>query len=278
MSTPPDRPSNFLAIQDRKRGLKFSLALHGGLAVFIVFKSLFFPGNPLPYVPTLRVDLVGLPDTLKNDLSKLSHAPVDKQLAQALKQVEQKPKEIIKVTKAPAEPKVEPDEVGLKKKANEKEETKPDPKLADKSREKKLKSALDRIKALEDIASDTDAPKAQRATSMPVKGNKISKGASLSGEARESDQVQYYDLLKERLQQNWSLPVWLARQQYGAQVTLFIDGRGNVRAFRFTRSSGNSQFDDAVKRAIQQSQPFDPPPESIASTIYGSGVVVGFPL
>jgi outer membrane biosynthesis protein TonB len=259
-----------LTASDQNRGLRWSFGLHAAVAAFVLVKGLFFPGNPLPYVPTLRVDLVGLPDTLKNDLSKISKAPMDKELADALKRVEQKPKDIVKVKPLDKEeaPK-ETDELGMKPQAK--------PKDNSKAREKKLMSALDRIKALEAV-EDSDTPKATKAASVAVKGNKVSKGSSLSGEARESDQVQYYDLLKSRLQENWSLPVWLARQQYGAQVILFIDNHGNLRAYRFNKSSGNSQFDDAVKRAIQQSVPFDPPPDSIASTVYTNGVVVGFPL
>jgi protein TonB len=259
-----------LTATDQNRGLRWSIGLHAAVAAFVLIKGLFFPGNPLPYVPTLRVDLVGLPDQLKNDLSKISKAPMDKELADALKKVEQKPKDIVKVKPLDKDAPKETDELGMLK-------PQPKPKDNSKAREKKLMSALDRIKALESV-EDSDTPKAAKAASAPVKGNKISKGSSVSGEARESDQVQYYDLLKARLQENWSLPVWLARQQYGAQVILFIDNHGNLRAYRFNKMSGNTQFDDAVKRAIQQSVPFDPPPEAIASAVFTNGVVVGFPL
>jgi hypothetical protein len=51
-----------------------------------------------------------------------------------------------------------------------------------------------------------------------------------------------------------------------------------VRASVFVRPSGNSQFDDAVRKTLQQSQPFPVPPIEIRPTLAADGILVGFPL
>lgn len=258
---PPDRPPSLPSDRDYQAGLRWSLGLHVAALLAIAVKSLVFPGTVTPYVPTLRVDIVGLPDVLKKDLSNV---PATKEVSEILKKAAQdaekiKPKKLppIVVKKEIAEP----DEMALKPRnaAN-----------AEKSREKKLKAALDRMKALAKISRETSAP--------PIKGNKISKGSSLSGDAKESDQTNYYDSILGRLRDNWSLPVYLSRQNLSAQVQIYIDARGRLHSFRFVRLSGNSQFDDAVKRALQESAPFPVPPQELTSNVLVNGIIFGFPL
>ena len=94
--------------------------------------------------------MVGLPDVLKKDLSKLSKIPAPPEIEKALKEAEEKSKAIDK-QKEKAAPKAE-DEVGLKQR---KEAA---------AREKKLKSALDRMKSLAKIA-DEEQRRSSRARS-----------------------------------------------------------------------------------------------------------------
>src|SRR4051794_31191164 len=118
-------------VEHARFGLKLSLIAHAVILVFLIIKGLVFPGKPIPYIPALRVDMVALPDILKKDLSKLSKIPAPPDIEKALKDVEEKTKDLPdKVTKDKAPPKAE-DEVGLKKKQSV-------------AREKKLKSALER--------------------------------------------------------------------------------------------------------------------------------------
>ncbi len=260
--------------QDSRSGFRISLFAHVGLFLALFIKSIVLPGDPLPIPPSLRVDIVGLPDQMKKDLVAVPPAPQEGQKAEPAKA---KP---VAQPKAPeAEPAARPDEMVRKsrpksrkdalreslKKLNTHESVK---------REKKLKSALDRIKALSRISEEERAS----TPGVLIKGNRISKGASLSADARESLEASYYDALRAHLQDNWALPVWLARQQLSAQVQLFIDPRGRIANFRFARSSGSSQFDDQVKRALQESQPFPAPPGDIAGSLAAKGVLIGFPL
>jgi outer membrane biosynthesis protein TonB len=244
---PPSRPQTAEDALTRQ-GMKWSLIGHVGLLVFILFKSLVFPGNSIPYVPTLRVDIVGLPDVLKKDLKAPTAS--SKEIEKALEESEKK---------APKEKEVAaPDEMVLKPK-----------KTANRN-----KNALARIKALAKMDTSEDS----RSAPKIIKGNQLSKGTSLSGDARESAVANYYDSIRDRLQENWALNPLLARQKFSASVQLFIDARGKLVRFKFTKLSGNSQFDDAVRRALQQSQPFSPPPAELKASLLSDGLFLGFPL
>ena len=237
---------------DFRTGFKRSLIFHGALVVFVLLKTLVFPGNPKPYISTLRVDLVGLPDLLKKDMHNVQALPPSAEL----------PQPTTKHVPKAVEP-AEPDEMVLRPKKTER---------TSKDREKKLKSALDRIKSLAKIAS------LEKKASPVIKGNQVSKGTSLSGDARESAEASYYDSLKAKLQDNWALPIWLARQNLAAQVQIFVDSRGRILSYRFLKPSGNAQFDDAVKKTLAESQPFMTPPSEMAQTLMTDGVLIGFPL
>lgn len=242
---------------DERFGLKLSLMFHAGLVFFLIAKSLIFPGKAIPYIPALRVDVVGLPDILKKDLNKLSKIPAP-DIEKALKEAAKDKEKPLPGTQEKNSPKAE-DEVGLKKKTE--------------AREKKMASALERMKALAKLQDDEP-----KKTSALVKGNLKSKGTALSPDAKESMVAGYLDLIRDKLQGNWALPVWLARQKLDAQVLLYIDSRGRVQGLKITKSSGNPRFDDEVRHTIGASQPFPPPPDALATTLLANGILVGFPL
>lgn len=235
------------------RGIQWSLIAHLGIASFILIKSLIFPGTPVQHVPVLRVDVVGLPDILKKDLGKIAPPPAPRAEEKTTAAPPKKP---------PPEEVAKPDELVLKPKKTV------TPKRTD------LSAALTRIKALEKIRAaedQIDAPKV-------VKGNQISPGSSLTGDARESAEASYYDAVLDRVRTFWSLPIWLARQNYSAQVQVFILPSGALQSFKFIQASGNPQFDEFVRQAVQDSAPFPPPPNELRSTVLGRGILLGFPL
>jgi TonB family protein len=270
--------------RDLGRGFRLSVAAHIALALFILIKAVILPGKPVPLVPTLRVDMVGLPDLLKQDLKKAPDARANSDaINEALKQAEESAKKIQPPKPLPkvAEPveKAEPNEMVLKpKQIQTAKREKEKPKEKEKHREKKLMSALNRIRALEKIKDDVKSHKPATANSTLIKGNKLSKGSSLSGDAIESDVANYYDSVRERLQDNWEIPIWFKNQGFSAKVQIFIDRSGRLRNFRFIKPSGNAQFDDAVKRTVSESQPFPIPPDDVISTVLVDGILVGFPL
>ena len=241
-----DRPEKL------SRGVTWSIVGHASFFLVLILKSIVLPSNPMIHNPVLRVDVVGLPDILKKDLNQIS-----KNQPQAA--------EIEKIVKET----VAPDEMVL----NPKKEIKEKKKEKEKPREEKMSSALARIRALEKIREQNSED-----SDVIIKGNQVSKGSSLSGDAKESTESGYYDLIRDRLADNWALPPWLARQKLSAQVVLNINSEGHVARVQFTRSSGNPQFDDAIRNSIKLSDPFPKPPKEILTIIQDRGVLVGFPL
>jgi colicin import membrane protein len=252
-------------------GFRLSLGLHVGVALFVLIQGFIFPGKQVPYIPSLRVDLVGLPDQLKQDLTRPSaHPPAPAATPQAEK-VEKAPPPAIPHPKAAPVPleQAKPNEMVLNPVQAKQR--------ADKKLEKKMSSSLARIKALAKISGEPVAKTQTDESAHLIKGNRISKGSSVSGEARESDKEDYIGALQSAIRENWELPLYLERQQLTAQVMIFIDATGRMTQYKFIRSSGVPQFDDAIKRALMKSQPFPMPPADISSTVE-SGVMVGFPL
>ncbi len=148
-------------------------------------------------------------------------------------------------------------------------------KAKDAERQKKLDAALARIRSLDRLKDQSE----EKEAAVVIKGNQISKGSSLSGDAREQAQAGYYDLVREALIQFWALPPYLARQEeLGAQILIRIDQAGTVIDSNFIKRSGNDQFDDAISNTIRDAQPLPRPPKEVVDAVSSRGVVVGFPL
>lgn len=240
-----------------KRALAVSGIAHGTVLLVVVLKSIIFPGEPVKYTPALRVDMVGLPDLTKQDLMDISKA-LPKEAPQE-KIAKPQPKEAVKE-----------DELVLKPKKK-----KEDAKKQEKAREDRMESALARIRALEKVR---ESARNEEEAAVVIKGNKVSKGTSLSGDAKEAAEASYYDLVKDRLIENWALPPWLARQKYAAQVLITVNAQGRITAVKFLKPSGNAQFDDAIRATLKDSQPLPEPPEAVLATVENRGILLGFPL
>lgn len=243
-----DRPQYLVISPDLdprlKRAIKISLIIHASFLFTIVTKETFFPSTPELYIPSLRVDLVALPDQLKKDINKPRPLPGDE------KQTAQKKSKATEVA--------DPGAMATKS-------------LPSQDRKKKIQGALARIKALERIAEDE--PKNKK-----LKGNFLSKGTSQSGDAKESAMTNYYEEVVDQVRRYWELPVWLARRGLSAQVRIALDQNGKVVQLVFVKSSGDPQFDDYAKGSIMSAQPFPMPPTEVRGVVMGSGFVLGFPL
>jgi protein TonB len=246
------------------RAMTWSLIGHGAIALFIVLKSLVFPGAVVPIAPALRVDLVGLPDLLKKDLVKVPKELPKTDLQKKLEAAAQEAKKI-----KPAPPKAAPpkDEMVL------------NPKKAAKEKERKIDLALAKIRALERLKDKTEEEKPKEEDEpIVIKGNQASKGTSLSSDAKEKAQASYYDLVRDALVEYWALPAWLGRQALAAQIQIRIGPAGRVLSAKFLKPSGNDQFDAAIMATIKEAQPLPRPPEELLSSLNDDGVIVGFPL
>lgn len=243
------------------KALRISVGVHAGLLIFFIIQGLIFPKKQLRLFPALRVDLVGLPELVKREMEQVPDRalPMEEKILPAKEIEKSEPSQKID------DPNVMVDQRKLEKKNREK--------LENLKREEKMKSALSRIKSLSKISDEE-----RKARNVVIKGNQMSPGSSLSDDAREAEQNSYYDLVRNRLQENWTLPAWLARQELSAQVLLYIDRKGMVRGVQFQKSSGNSQFDEWVRRTILGSQPLPMPPGEILQRVMVDGILVGFPL
>lgn len=260
-----------------RRSVRTSLILHGAILLIALFQALVFPPAPSTrHAPTLRVDLVGLPDQLKSESRPTATQTTTPGAA---------PADTSK-TETPPKPSTTSEEAATRR---PQKKPAPTPRLQPSKNEAKspretrvrqsqLQGALARAKALARVR-EAYAPQKQSGTvGAAIKGNQVSAGTSLSGEARENAEAHYYDTLRDRLIENWALPVWLSRQKLSAQVLLRLDGRGRILVIRFRQSSGNQKFDEEVQRAIRASEPFPPPPVALQRWVASEGVVIGFPL
>lgn len=272
------------AIREDKlgRALTWSLMGHGAIAFVLLVKSLVFPGHPVMIAPALRVDLVGLPDLLKKDLANVPKNLPKTDLQEKLAEAARDAKKI----KPVAEPEIaKPDEMVLKPTKVEKKipvadkEDTAKEKAKEKAKSKKIDTALAKIRALERLKDNTDTEKADdNDDAVIIKGNSVSKGTSLSGDAREKAQVGYYDQIRETLVEYWALPSWLSREKLSAQIQIRIDPAGRILSSKFIKSSGNAAFDEAIKSTLRDAQPLPRPPKELLSSLADDGVIVGFPL
>lgn len=231
-----------------KQYLLYSMAAHAALLVALILRGTVLAPPPKVYVPSLRVDLVALPDLKKTDVPVIKEEKPEEQVA---------PKPDPKLTDVKPS---EEGEISLKKKKSARE----------KAAQERLKNALARIKALERI---------KKMSGEQIKGNQISKGSALTGDAKTSLETTYYDVVLERVRNYWELPKWLQEQTHlSAQVTVYINREGKMIRYVFNRPSGNESFDSEVKRTLQQSVPFPPPPLAILPDVSNEGIQLGFPM
>ena len=237
--------------------LILSLGVHF-ICMLISFQQVKFrPNDEILLSSSMKVDIVDLPDKKKSE-SK----------AQKKKLTKEKKKKLTKKKKKVKKPKVPPKPkkvVVSKKEVSKKEKAQVEDARAQ-------KSALDQLKqasAFEDLEKKV-VPKEK------VKGNLINEGVGLEG----LDRVQfndYYRTFKEHLYSHWKIPKWLEGKNYRAVAIVRIDQGGNLVVKLLVEGSGNDVFDESILSAIEQSEPFPAPPESIRAIISRQTFKLGFP-
>ena len=139
-ASPPPLPVVNSDTDRFNKAIRISLVIHGFLFIGSVFSHLFWGSNPKNYAPSVRVDLVGLPDLKKSDLNKAQANAdlealkkklnaVDEAIKQEAAKAPRKPIEVVKKPEPPSD---------MVRKATMKED-----------RRKNLSSAIERIKALQ---------------------------------------------------------------------------------------------------------------------------------
>ncbi|MGZ3769275.1 MAG: energy transducer TonB [Bdellovibrio sp.] len=256
-----------------KRGLGISLALHAIIFSFFILKTVFFEKESIDFSQAVRVDIVGLPDKVNpttlpppaKEAGKPEQALPDKKKEEPLPPAPVPvTKNKVTETKAPAK---KEEGVSLEKVKS------------------KQQSALDKLKAMaaldkikEAVANDKKEKPTGNATggAQKIKGNILSPGTALSGLAKLQHETYSADL-DRHIKQNWSLPEWLAKRDFKAQVRVYIDSRGNIIDRKIVKSSGNPSYDEEVLATIDRSSPFPIPPEKFLAIVSVDGILIGFP-
>lgn len=253
------------------RYLKISLLFHGLLFLAMIASSFVFPHQSMLFLPSVQIDMVALPDLVKNQ-----EAPTP-DLSLPVKENAPPP---------PPPAKAEPDEM---KAPAEKAEKSPVP---EKKLKEDAKNALERLREMQKKKTAKEAQKEreellterqkelkrfEETYRSAIRGNQKNEGTSSTGDLQTAVNA-YAGHIREKLNSNWALPVYLQSKGLRAVVRMYIDGKGNILRYQFTEPSGNDVFDNNVKGALQRSTPFAPPPEEMAKGLRNSGIEVQFPL
>ncbi len=247
---------------DYNRGLITSLGFHIAILVVFTVKAVFFTGEAINYETAIRVEVVDLPD--KVTTTSPPPAKPEPKISEPKAEVQPPPKPAM--TKAKAEPKV--------------------PVIPVSDSKQKQKAALNKLKAMEALENlkdedqkesknpSTAAPK--KSAEVKYKGNILSPGTEITG-LNKLQHEEYIALLDRHIKENWTLPEWLARKNYKAQIRVRIDDKGHIISKLVVKSSGNPAYDDIVKATIEKSEPFPPPPEKFSAVVSVNGILIGFP-
>lgn len=227
--------------------------------------------QPKPLAPpALRVDLVALPDQLAYESKApptMNSTPSDS--------VDPKPSEPepLKGSKETL-PRAELEEFLGKTDPNPKEVRK-STERSKKENQQKIKNSLAKLRALDRIRAMNESDAQETPT---YKGNKISKGKSLSAEAIEQENQGYLEQIRDHIANSWALPRWLLKENLSARIQIWINSDGQIQKRQFLKKSGNGEFDRAVMEALDASDPLPKPDASINETLENRGIILGFPL
>lgn len=246
--------------EDLKLPLLLSTILHLTVILLFTIKAFLFPPQVTFFEPALRVDIVGLPDKYKANEPSVSEIAIKNEEKSEVK------KEVPK-----AEPKEEPEVILSKSKASAKSD---DSKLSAADAIKRLKQQL----AIDKIKNEMK-DKEREALSKKIssyKGNVLSPGTELTG-VNKLQHENYLGSLDRHVKQYWSLPEWLAKGDYKAQVRILVDEQGMLLNAQLIKSSGNPAYDEIVLETVKKASPFPIPPEKFKAMVSMNGMVLGFP-
>lgn len=279
---PSDYSHQNLSDKDNEsdNGILISLGLHFFILSLFILQNVFFDGEKIDYESAIRVDIVGLPDKIQNQVPS-EPAPSESKPAPKEEPKPPEPQAAVEpetTTKLPD--KKLPQESEAIKLTKEKNKPEPSDKI-----KKKQQDALDKIKrmsALDKIKSDVENEQRKDTLSKlsksthQYKGNVLNAGTELTG-LNKIQHENYVSLLDKKIKENWTLPQWLANKNYKAQALIKIDENGVVVYNQIYKSSGNTSYDDIVIETINKSSPFPKPPEKFVDIVGIKGILIGFP-
>lgn len=223
--------------------LLLSFGLHILLIVFFLssknLRMLFAGDKEVVIPPSIRVDMVGLPDL-----------PVQpKKLVKKRKPIAT----VSEKSKKPAKSKTKPIK---KQKSDKKEKTV--------QKKEKGKSA----KEIQNVSSNSKPD--------VNKGNQLTEGADKGKDLLSEQQISeiniYFSGVEDQIKSHWNLPKYLIDMDLTAQIEIQINNRGKMTSRQIVGSSGNELFDSQVLKAMESASPYPPPPASVQKIIRG-GIV-----
>jgi colicin import membrane protein len=172
-----------------------------------------------------------------------------------------------------------------------KEEAKKQEEAKKKAEDEKRKKAEEEAKRIQDKKRQEEADKKRQAAERAARDNRLSElsrryrakyagesanaggegfgAASLGGQGMgggtlaDAEYIRYAQALKEHVKAGWH---WLpGSSHFRARVRVRILPSGMIQDVRIEQSSGNSNFDDSVVRAVTKASPVPTPPEKYYS-------------
>ncbi len=250
-------------LKRQKRYLFLSLALHFIFFSVAFLSQMIFPGKAELFLPTVQIDMVALPDQVKNPDNDIDFTkPVKENAKPEPSKPEPKDDDSMKFAEEKPKPKKDTEKKALSAIEKLREEI---------AKERKRKEEAMAQKRKDELKSFEDRYRA------PIRGNQVNQGTSSSGVLAATMNA-YAGHVADRVRAHWGLPPYLSNQNLRAEVRIFIDGNGNLSRYQFVTSSGNQVFDDYVKTSITQAAPFAPPPAEMARGLRSGGIDLQFPL
>lgn len=129
----------------------------------------------------------------------------------------------------------------------------------EKAARKAIRQIGERVGRRIDLSSVQPAPKS--APSSPTAGL-----PGATGNARvPPEHLAYFRKLDEKIRSNWNVPALTSgeREKLMVRIRIVIEQDGRVSQVRMEKTSGNTYFDDSVRRAINKASPLPVPPEQL---------------
>jgi TonB family protein len=208
----------------------------------------------------IRVDLVDLPSLKLSEMSKID--------------LNQEPDSAQKIQE---DNRVETPEISPTAMVDKTQQKKDSLVVDDLSKGKEKK---DKLKALQDSLRAEQKRKELIAGLQKKRpllgGNIVSEGYSLTGDVA-SDKEAFSGKVQAHVSKNFHVPSWMNSSKLKAEVLVKVAPDGRLVSSSIIQSSGDSEFDSAASRAIEKSDPFPTPPESLKRIFLEEGITCAFP-
>jgi TonB family protein len=231
-----------------------SLGVH--LAVVLLFSGVLFPRFQRDLRPVYHVDLVNLPvmnpqagrPGARPEPAKAPAKPAPPEPVKASPPAPPKPTPKAETVKMAKPEPVKPAAVKPKKpeaaqvKTSEKKTAAEEAALQERFRQMQARQEREEIKKRLDEMAAKDSRQAAAVPNAPV--------GSLTGKGTEAGTA-WDEWLRAFFKSNWSLSKYqVSRPNLEAKVRINYDAQGNLIDYKFLTPSGDTTFDDSVKKAI----------------------------